>query len=119
MFKEWVTGDHVTLTKNPNYWNASAGGPYLDAITFKPIADPTATLNALQAGDVDISQTLAPVDVPTAKADTKLQYYDRGSACNTGVAGDEPEVQAVRQPQDPPGGGLRDQSPGDRRRVLR
>ena len=119
VFKEWVTGDHVTLTKNPNYWNASAGGPYLDGITFKPIADPTATLNALQSGDVDISQTLAPVDVPTAKADTKLQYYDRGSACNTGVAGDEPEVQAIRQPQDPPGGGLRDQSPGARRRVLR
>jgi peptide/nickel transport system substrate-binding protein len=85
VFKEWVTGDHVTLTKNPTYWNASAGGPYLDGITFKPIADPTATLNALQSGDVDISQTLAPVDVPTAKADTKLQYYDRGSACNTGV----------------------------------
>ena len=85
VFKEWVTGDHVALTKNPNYWNAAAGGPYLDAITFKPIADPTATLNALQSGDVDISQTLAPVDVPTAKADTKLQYYDRGSACNTGV----------------------------------
>ena len=85
VFKEWVTGDHVTLTKNPNYWNASAGGPYLDGITFKPIADPTATLNALQSGDVDISQTRAPVDVPTAKADTKLQYYDRGSACNTGV----------------------------------
>ncbi len=59
VFKEWVTGDHVTLTKNPNYWNASAGGPYLDAVTFKPIADPTATLNALQAGDIDISQTLS------------------------------------------------------------
>jgi len=85
VFKEWVPGDHVTLTKNPDYWNKAAGGPYLDALTFKPIADTTATLNALQAGDVDISQTLAPVDVPTAQADTKLQYYDRGSACNTGV----------------------------------
>ena len=85
VFKEWVPGDHVTLTKNPDYWNKAAGGPYLDSLTFKPIADTTATLNALQAGDVDISQTLAPVDVPTAQADTKLQYYDRGSACNTGV----------------------------------
>jgi peptide/nickel transport system substrate-binding protein len=85
MFKEWVPGDHVTLTKNPDYWNKAAGGPYLDSLTFKPIADTTATLNALQAGDVDISQTLAPVDVPTAQADTKLQYFDRGSACNVGV----------------------------------
>jgi peptide/nickel transport system substrate-binding protein len=85
VFKEWVPGDHVTLTKNADYWNKAAGGPYLDSLTFKPIADTTATLNALQAGDVDISQTLAPVDVPTAQADTKLQYFDRGSACNVGV----------------------------------
>jgi peptide/nickel transport system substrate-binding protein len=85
VFKEWVPGDHVTLTKNPDYWNKAAGGPYLDSLTFKPIADTTATLNALQAGDVDISQTLAPVDVPTAQADPKLQYFDRGSACNVGV----------------------------------
>jgi peptide/nickel transport system substrate-binding protein len=84
-FKEWVPADHVTLAKNASYWNAAAGGPYLDAITFKPIADTTATLNALQAGDIDITQTLAPVDVPVAKADTKLQYFDRGSACNVGV----------------------------------
>jgi peptide/nickel transport system substrate-binding protein len=84
-FKEWVPGDHVTLEKNADYWNAAAGGPYLDGITFKPIADSTATLNALQAGDIDMSQTLAPNDVEAAKADTNLQYFDRGSACNTGV----------------------------------
>ncbi len=87
VFKDWVPGDHVDLTKNPSYWNAAAGGPYLDGITFKPIADTTATLNALQAGDVDLSQTLAPVDVPTVKADPNLQFFDRGSACNTGILG--------------------------------
>lgn len=84
-FQEWVPGDHVTLAKNPDYWNAAAGGPYLDGLTFKPIADNTATLNALEAGDIDLSQTLAPNDVPTAQANPDLQYYDRGSACNTGV----------------------------------
>ena len=87
VFKEWTKGDHVTLTKNASYWNAAAGGPYLDAITFKPITDTTATLNALQSGDVDIAQTLAPIDVKTVKGDSKLQFYDRGSACNTGVLG--------------------------------
>ena len=34
----------------------SARGPYLDAVTFHPISDPTAMLNALQAGDVDLVQ---------------------------------------------------------------
>ena len=86
-FKEWVPADHVTLSKNPSYWNAAAGGPYLDSITFRPIADTTATLNALQAGDVDIVQALAPTDIATAQADTNLQYFDRGSACNAGILG--------------------------------
>jgi peptide/nickel transport system substrate-binding protein len=80
MFKEWVPGDHVTLVKNPGYWNAAAGGPYLDQITFKRIADPTATLNALQSGGVDLAQTISPVDVATVKGDSKLASIDRGSA---------------------------------------
>ncbi len=87
MFKEWVPGDHVTLVKNPDYWNKAAGGPYLDQITFKPIADTTATLNAIQSGDVDLAMQMSPVDVPTVKADTNLQLIDRGSACNVGVLG--------------------------------
>jgi len=87
VFKEWVPADHVTLTKNPNYWNAAAGGPYVDSIKFEPIKDSTATLNALQSGGVDIAQTLAPTDIAAAQGDKTLQYIDRGSACNTGVVG--------------------------------
>jgi len=87
MFKEWVPGDHVTLVKNPTYWNTAAGGPYLDQITFKPITETTATLNALQSGDVDIAQAISPVDVPTVAGDSKLTSIDRGSACNVGVLG--------------------------------
>jgi peptide/nickel transport system substrate-binding protein len=85
VFKEWVTGDHVTLDKNPEYWNAAAGGPYLDSISVRFIGDSTATANALQAGDIDVAQILAPNDVPALQADTNLQYFDRGSACNVGV----------------------------------
>jgi peptide/nickel transport system substrate-binding protein len=87
MFKEWVPGDHVTLVKNPSYWNAANGGPYLDAVTFKPITETTATLNALQSGGVDLAQAISPVDVATVKADAKLQSIDRGSACNVGLLG--------------------------------
>jgi peptide/nickel transport system substrate-binding protein len=85
VFKSWTPGSEVVLTKNADYWNTAAGGPYVDQITFKPIADTTATLNALQSGDIDISQTIAPQDVPTVQGDATLQYFDRGSACNVGV----------------------------------
>jgi peptide/nickel transport system substrate-binding protein len=87
VFKEWVPGDHVTVTKNPDYWNAAAGGPYLDEVTFKPIADTTATLNALQSGDVDFAQAIAPVDIATVAGDPNLAPIDRGSACNVGILG--------------------------------
>ena len=87
VFKEWTPGQQVILTKNPDYWNAAAGGPYLDQITFKPITDTTATLNALQAGDVDIAQAIAPNDVATAASDPNLASIDRGSSCNVGILG--------------------------------
>lgn len=87
MFKEWTPGTQVVLVKNPNYWNAAAGGPYLDQITFKPITDTTATLNALQSGDVDMAQAISPVDITTVASDPKLVSIDRGSACNVGILG--------------------------------
>lgn len=87
VFKEWIPGQQTVLTKNPDYWNSAAGGPYVDQITFKPITDTTATLNALQSGDVDIAQAIAPIDVETAAADASLVSIDRGSSCNVGILG--------------------------------
>ncbi len=50
VFKEWVQGDHVTITRNPDYW----GDPVaLSEATFKFISDPNAAFAALMAGDVD------------------------------------------------------------------
>jgi peptide/nickel transport system substrate-binding protein len=84
MFKEWVPNDHVTIVKNPTYWNAAAAA-HLDTITYKPYADQTAELNALQAGDIDFAQTISPNSVATIKADPALQVIDRGESCNEGL----------------------------------
>jgi len=54
MFKsesDHVKGDHITLFKNPNYFNAPK--PYLDSVTFKIITDQNTILTALQSGSVD------------------------------------------------------------------
>jgi peptide/nickel transport system substrate-binding protein len=80
MFKEWVPGDHVTLVKNPNYWDA-ANAAHLDQITFKPIGDSTAKLQALQAGGVDLAFSISPLDVKTAQS-SGLTIIDRGQSCN-------------------------------------
>jgi len=49
-FTEWVQGDHVTITRNDNYWGEA---PALASATFKFISDPNAAFAAMMAGDVD------------------------------------------------------------------
>ncbi len=83
MFKEWVPNDHVTLVKNPNYWDP-AGMAHLDQIVFKPFKDQTAKLQALQSGDIDFAQTVSPSDVQTIQSSGNLQVIDRGQSCNIG-----------------------------------
>ena len=82
-FKEWVPNDHVTIEKNADYWNKDRI-PHLDQIIFKPYADQAAELNALQAGDIDFAQTIAPNDIESLKSDSKFQVIDRGDSCNVG-----------------------------------
>ena len=85
MFKEWVPGDHVTVVKNPNYWD-KANAAHLDQITFKPFADTTATLQALQSGGIDLAEAISPLDVKTATG-AGLTIIDRGDSCNLGYLG--------------------------------
>jgi peptide/nickel transport system substrate-binding protein len=81
-FKEWVTGDHVTLDKNPDYWDTK-NVAHLDTITFKPVAEEAQRLNGLSTGEIDFAQTIAPTDIATIKKDTNLAVVDRGESCNT------------------------------------
>jgi peptide/nickel transport system substrate-binding protein len=52
MFKEWVKDDHVTLVRNPDYWQ---GAPYLDGIVWKVVANATVEKEMLKAGETDIA----------------------------------------------------------------
>ncbi len=80
MFKEWVAGDHITVVKNPDYWDP-AGAAHLDQITFKGIGDSTAKLQALQSSGADLAFSISPLDVKTAQ-DSGLSIIDRGASCN-------------------------------------
>jgi peptide/nickel transport system substrate-binding protein len=80
IFKEWVPKDHITIVKNPTYWD-SANAAHLDQVTFKPFGDSTATLQALQSGGVDGAFSISPLDVKTAQS-SGLAIIDRGGSCN-------------------------------------
>jgi peptide/nickel transport system substrate-binding protein len=85
MYKEWVPGDHITLVKNPHYWDPS-NAAHLDQIVFKPIGDSTAKLQALQSGGIDFAESIAPSDVKTAQS-SGLTVIDRGQSCDLGYLG--------------------------------
>jgi len=66
---EFVPNDHVTLLRNPNYWQS--GAPYLDGITFKVMTDQQARVAALRSGAID-GTTISADIIPTLSNDPNL-----------------------------------------------
>jgi peptide/nickel transport system substrate-binding protein len=67
VFKEWVKGSHVTLDRNPDYWDKPK--PYLDKLTIHFIPDAAARALAFESGSADLGQQSIPLsDVERFKA---------------------------------------------------
>ena len=52
-FVDYVQGDHLTLKKNPNYWDM--GKPYLDQLQFRIFTDPQAMVAEFEGGALDVA----------------------------------------------------------------
>jgi len=88
VFQDWVPNSHMTASRNPHYWRK--GYPYLNSITYKPIIDPNARVDALQTGEVDIIHTNSPTSLQQFRGDKKWAYYD-----NSGQVVGQPTVQCI------------------------
>jgi len=88
VFKEWIPNSHMTATANPHYWRK--GYPYLQSITFKPIIDANARVNALQTGEVDMIHTNSPFGLLQFRGNKKWSYYD-----NSGQVVGQPTAQCI------------------------
>ena len=64
--KDMVTDDHLTLTKNENYWN---GTPKIDGLTIRTLSDGDTLSAALQAGDIDAAYGMAYEAYPNFEND--------------------------------------------------
>ncbi len=51
---EWVAGDHITVERNPYYFRAAEGLPYVDRVIFRFVSDVNAAVVQLLSGDCDI-----------------------------------------------------------------
>lgn len=104
MFGEWVTGDHITLLRNPRYWGKV---PHLDAWTYKVVADEGPLLAGLRAGQLDVIP-LSLDDLASVEAAGHFQihrylaneYYFIGYNTDHPILGDVRVRQALSQAVD-------------------
>ncbi len=54
VIQEWVTGDHITLTRNARYFRAGDGLPKFTTLTFRFVPDPATAVSDLISGSCDI-----------------------------------------------------------------
>ena len=69
---EYVPGDHINLTKNPDYWQS--GKPYLDGINVKFFADLQSLVTALEAGALDFAMNPPGRDVVRLESDPRFVH---------------------------------------------
>lgn len=53
--EEWIPGDHISLSRNTNYFRAAEGLPRFDKLVYRFVAGGKETLDALQAGECDLA----------------------------------------------------------------
>ncbi len=75
-------GDHYTVVRNPNYYLASQGLPYLDKIVYNVIADENTIFKNLQAGAITSSWFLDVSKTNQYKALTNYKLYVNPNASN-------------------------------------
>jgi len=74
MFEEWVKDDHITLVKNPKYWQ---GEPNLDRYIYKVVPDSNVVAQQLKTGEIDYGG-IDPSQVQDIKSQPNLNVvvYD-------------------------------------------
>ena len=95
MISERDVDNQTVVVRNPNYWKVDANGdqlPYLDQITFRPLADEGTRLDSLSAGTIDVMQTLRQGTIRDARNAGGFTLYEHqgndtgGGMYNTALA---------------------------------
>lgn len=77
---ESQTGNHYTVVRNPNYYQAAQGLPYLDSIVFRIVTNQNTILSDIQAGNIDSSWFL---DVTKTSTYKQISSYNLVSSSTT------------------------------------
>lgn len=71
-FVSWIKNDHLTLEKNPYYWQK--GLPHLQKVVYTPITNPLQEYNALISGQVQVIDSVPYQEMSQLKANNALRY---------------------------------------------
>jgi peptide/nickel transport system substrate-binding protein len=69
-FASQKSGDSIILKVNPNYWG---GAPKVPGVTFRFISEPSTALSALQAGEIDWTDSVPTQRVAQLKNDDSIK----------------------------------------------
>jgi peptide/nickel transport system substrate-binding protein len=72
---EWIGGDHITLSPNPNYFRAAEGLPYIDVLTYRFVPDPDTAISQLISGECDLLDTSVQLD---GQVELLLEFMNSG-----------------------------------------
>jgi peptide/nickel transport system substrate-binding protein len=72
---EWIPGDHITLSKNRNYFRIGDGLPKFDFLVFRFVDDAQAAVDALLVGECDYVDQTA---LTNAQIERLLEAQDNG-----------------------------------------
>ena len=73
-FVEWSSGDHITMARNPNYWEP--GLPYLNEVDTRIFNDQSSMVVALESSAIDMAFAPSIQDSARLKADPQWNVYN-------------------------------------------
>lgn len=82
VLENWTPGDGARVVRNPNYWRADEGLPYLDAINFKFLVDGTVKRQAFEAGDIQGYVSPDDEDIVDFLADDAVDVWIGAAGAN-------------------------------------
>jgi peptide/nickel transport system substrate-binding protein len=74
---DWVKGDHISLSPNPNYFRASEGLPHFSSLTYRFVPDPDTAISQLLSGECDLLDDSVRLD---GQVQLLLQFMNSGQA---------------------------------------
>ncbi|MBV9548193.1 MAG: peptide ABC transporter substrate-binding protein, partial [Alphaproteobacteria bacterium] len=66
LLKEWLPNDHITLTKNPRFYDAAH--VVMDTVIYYPTTDSAAAVKRFRAGELDLQSPVAGTEIAWLKA---------------------------------------------------